>query len=159
MNKVKPIPDGYDTLIPVLTVRGGAKAIDWYKKALGATEKFRMSPPNDPEKIGHAELLIHGRVLMLNEENPQWRTQSPQSIQGSSPVSIMIYVENVDALFEKVTSLGAKPLMPPMDMFWGDRFGKFIDPFGHYWAIATHTQDLTPEQIAKGAEEAFKKGC
>jgi len=71
----------------------------------------------------------------------------------------MIYVENVDAVFQKVTSLGAKALMPPMDMFWGDRFGKFIDPFGHYWAIATHTKDLTPEEIAKGAEEAFKKGC
>ena len=159
MNKVKPIPDGYDSLIPVLTVRGGASAIDWYKKLFGATEKFRMPLPNDPQKIAHAEIVVYGRVLMLNEENPQWGTQSPQSIQGSSPVAVMIYVENVDALFAKAQSLGAKPIMPPMDMFWGDRFGKFIDPFGHQWAIATHIKDMTPEEMAKDAEEAFKKGC
>jgi PhnB protein len=159
MNKVKPIPDGYDSLIPVLTVRGGAAAIDWYKKLFGATEKFRMPVPNDPEKIAHGEIVIYGRVLMLNEENPQWGTQSPQSIQGSPPVSVMIYVPDVDALFAKAQSLGAKPLMPPMDMFWGDRFGKFIDPFGHHWAIATHIKDMTPEEMAKGAAEAFKSEC
>jgi PhnB protein len=159
MATAKAIPDGYDSLIPVLTVRGGAAAMDWYKKLFGATEKMRMPFPDDPQKIAHGELIVYGRVLMLNEENPQWSTQSPQSIQGSSPVSVMIYVPDVDALFAKAQSLGAKPIMPPMDMFWGDRFGKFVDPFGHLWAIATHTKDPTPEEIAKGAQEAFTKKC
>jgi PhnB protein len=159
MSNAKPIPDGYDSLIPVLTVRNGAQAIEWYKTLFGAIEKMRMPFPDDPQKIAHAELLVYGRVLMLNEENPQWGTQSPLSIKGSSPVSVMIYVENVDVLFAKAQSLGAKPMMPPMDMFWGDRFGKFIDPFGHQWAIATHTKDMTHEEMAKGAEEAFKQKC
>ncbi|HEY0550342.1 MAG TPA: VOC family protein [Verrucomicrobiae bacterium] len=159
MNKVKPIPDGCDGLIPVLTVRGGANAMEWYKKLFGATERMRMPVPGDPQKIAHGELVVYGRVLMLNEENPQWRTQSPQSIQGPPPTTVMIYVPDVDALFARAQSLGAKPLMPPTDMFWGDRFGKFLDPFGHQWAIATHTRDLTPEEIEKGAAEAFKNEC
>ena len=159
MSKVKAVPEGYDSLIPVLTVRGGANAIDWYKKLFGATEKMRMTMPHDPQKVGHAEIVVYGHVLMLNDENPQWGTQSPLSITGPSPVTVMIYVPDVDALFAKAQSLGAKPLMPPADMFWGDRFAKFEDPFGHRWAIATHTKDLTPEEMAKGAEEAFKKSC
>jgi uncharacterized glyoxalase superfamily protein PhnB len=159
MNNVKPIPDGCDSLIPVLTVRGGGDAIDWYKKLFGATERFRMPFPNDSQKIAHAEIVIFGRVLMLNEENPQWGTQSPLSIQGAPPTSVMIYVPDVDALFARAQSLGAKPLMPPADMFWGDRFGKFIDPFGHQWAIATHVKDPTPEELAQGAADAFKSEC
>lgn len=156
MSNAKPIPDGYDSLIPVLCVRGGAKAIEWYKQLFGAAEKFRMPFPNDPQKLAHAEIVVYGRVLMLNDENPEWGQLSPLSLNGS-PVTVMIYVKDVDALFAKAQSLGAKPVMPPMDMFWGDRFGKFADPFGHLWAIATHIKDVTPEEMARGAQEAFKQ--
>jgi PhnB protein len=157
MNKVKPIPDGYDSLIPVLCVRGGAKALEWYKQLFNATEKLVMPDPSDPEKIGHAELVVHGRILMLGEESPEWNQLSPASFNNQSPVTVMIYVPDTDAVFNKAISMGAQTLMPPTDMFWGDRFCKFSDPFGHRWAIATHIKDPTPEELAKGAEECMKQ--
>ena len=159
MNKAKPIPDGYDSLIPYLVCRGAAKAMDWYKQVFDATEKVRMSHPTNPDVVMHGEIQIRGHYLMLGEENPKYGALSPLSCQGMPPVGVMIYVPDVDALFARAQSLGAKPLMPPQEMFWGDRYGKFVDPFGHQWSVATHVKDPTPEEIAKGAEEAFKKGC
>jgi uncharacterized glyoxalase superfamily protein PhnB len=107
----------------------------------------------------HAEIQIRGHYLMLGDENPQLGALSPLSLNGPPPVGVMLYVPDVDAVFTKAQSLGAKPLMPPKEMFWGDRYGKFTDPFGHQWAVATHVKDPTSEEIAKGAAEAFKKGC
>ena len=157
MSKAKPIPDGYDALIPYLVCRGAAKAIDWYKQVFGATEKLRMSPPDQPTIVMHAELQIRGHYLMLGDENPQRGALSPLSLNGPPPGGVMVYVPDVDAVFAKAQSLGAKPIMPPTEMFWGDRYGKFTDPFGHQWSVATHIKDPTPEEIAKGAEEACKQ--
>jgi PhnB protein len=151
----KPIPDGYDALIPYLVVRGASKAIDFYKQLFGATELHRMPYPNNPEMLAHAEIKIRDHVLMLGDENAQMNCLSPQSLNGPSPVSVMIYVPDVDATFKKASAMGVNVMMPPTDMFWGDRFAKFIDPFGHLWAVATHKKDVTPEELAKGAAAAF----
>ena len=148
----QPIPAGYDALIPSLVVRDAAKAIQFYQDVFGATEKMRMPYP-DGSKIAHAELLIRNHVLMLGDENPQMGVLAPAANASPPPHAIMIYVENVDATFNKALSKGAKALMPPMDMFWGDRYGKFMDPFGHLWGVATHAKDVSPEEMAKGAAE------
>lgn len=151
----KAIPDGYDALIPSVIVRDAAKAIEFYKEVLGAVELMRMPYPDSP-KIAHAELKIRNHVLMLGDENPQMGAMAPPP--GASPSSsIMIYVPDVDAIFNKAVSKGAKPVMPPMDMFWGDRYGKFVDPFGHLWGIATHKKDVSPEEMAQGAAAWGKK--
>lgn len=152
----KPIPEGLDSLIPYLCVRDAAKAIEFYKAVFDATESVRMPSP-DGKKVVHAELKIRGHVLMLGEENPEMGALGPQPNGPPPPVSVMFYVADVDGLFKRATANGAKPLMPPMDMFWGDRYGKFIDPFGHQWGVATHIKDVTPEEMAKGAEEWAKK--
>ena len=145
----KLIPDGYDSLIPSIIVRDAAKAIEFYKDVFGATEMMRMNYPGSP-KIAHAELKIRNHVLMLGDENPQMGAVAPQS--GAPPsTSVMVYVSDVDAIFNKAVAKGAKGTMPPMDMFWWDRYGKFIDPFGHQWGVATHTKDVSPEEMAKGA--------
>jgi uncharacterized glyoxalase superfamily protein PhnB len=152
----KPIPDGYDALLPYFVVRGAANAIEFYKDVFGATELVRMPSP-DGKKIMHAEIKIHGHVLMLGDENPQMGAVAPQPNGPPPPASVMFYTEDVDALFKKAVAKGAKGLMPPMDMFWGDRYGKFLDPFGHLWGVATHKKDVSPEEMAKGAEEWAKK--
>ena len=130
----KPIPDGYDALIPSMIVRDAAKAIEFYKDVLGATELMRMPYP-DGQKIAHAELKIRNHVLMLGDECPEMGALAPQQTGAPPPAGIMLYVDDVDKLFNKAVAKGAKSLMPPMDMFWGDRYGKFIDPFGHQWLI------------------------
>jgi PhnB protein len=155
-NKVNPIPDGYHTITPFIVVNDGAKAIEFYKELFGATELHRMTCPESAQ-VMHAEIKIRNHVLMLGDENPEMNCYGPLSLNKPSPVSIMIYVNDVDALFSKAVTMGAKGSMPPMDMFWGDRFGKFVDPFGHQWAVATHIKDVTPEEMAKGAEEMFKE--
>lgn len=152
----KPIPDGYDALIPYLVVRGAAKAIDFYKELFGATELMRMPYP-DGNLLAHAEIKIRNHVLMLGDENPQFNALSPLSLNGPSPVSVMIYVSDVDAIFKKAQAMGAKIVMPPMDAFWGDRFGKFADPFGHLWSVATHKKDMSPAEMANAAREAFSQ--
>jgi PhnB protein len=152
----KPIPDGYDSLIPYLVVRNAAKAIEFYKELFGATEKERMTYPGS-DKIMHAEIKIRDHVLMLGDENPSFGSRSPQAMDGPPPASVFIYVPDVDALYEKAVRLGAKGLMPPGDMFWGDRYGKFVDPFGHHWGIATHQKDCTQAELQAGAAEWFKK--
>lgn len=156
MSKVKPIPDGYSTVTPTLTVREAAKAIEFYKRAFDAQEIFRFPSP-DGKTIMHAEIKIGNSIVMLNDEFPQMDCRSPQSIGGTGS-SIFLYVNDADATFNKAVSAGAKPLMPLMDAFWGDRFGSIQDPYGHVWSIATHKKDMTHEEIKK-AQEVFKNQC
>jgi PhnB protein len=141
---VKPVPEGYHTVTPYLIVSGGAKAIDFYKRALGATERMRLEGPDG--KIGHAEIEIGDSVIMLADEFPEMGAKGPQTI-GGTPVGICLYVENADARFEQAVKAGAKIERPLQDQFYGDRSGTVIDPFGHKWTIATHIEDVPPEEI------------
>jgi PhnB protein len=142
--KVKPIPDGYHSVTPYLTVDNAAKAIAFYKQAFGAEELYRIPAPND--KVGHAELQIGDSRIMLADESPDMNARSPKSV-GGTPVSLLIYVEDVDTVFKKAISAGAKQLQALEDKFYGDRSGCVADPFGHQWYISTHKEDLTPEEI------------
>ena len=152
MSKVKPIPEGYHTATPYLIIKNAARAIDFYKKAFGATEHMRMADPSG--RVMHAEIQIGDSRIMIADEFPEMGARSPESL-GGSPVSIFLYVEDVDALAKQATSAGAKVLMPVQDQFWGDRYGKLTDPFGHVWDIATHKEDVAPEEIHKRAAAAF----
>ena len=154
MSKVKAIPDGYHTATPYLIIKDAARAIEFYKTAFGATEIMRMAEPSG--KVTHAEIKIGNSPIMLADEFPEMGARSPQTI-GGSPVSIFLYVENVDALANQAIAAGAKVLMPVQDQFWGDRYGKLADPFGHLWDIATHKEDVAPEEIHKRAAAAFGK--
>jgi uncharacterized glyoxalase superfamily protein PhnB len=156
----KPIPDGFNTLSAHVVVRGADQAIEFYKKAFGAEEITRIPGPGG-KGIMHAELKIGDSMLMMCEEFPDMGAKSPAAI-GGSPVTLHLYVQDVDQAFDRAVSAGATVKMPVTDMFWGDRYGRLTDPFGHEWSIATHKQDLTPEEISKGAETAFSKsscGC
>jgi PhnB protein len=146
MSTVKPIPDGYHTITPHLAVRDAAKAIDFYARAFGAEELYRMPGPGGV--VMHAELRVGDSIVMLGEENPQMGASSPQTI-GGSPVSLLLYVKDVDASFARASAAGCAVQMPPTDMFWGDRYGKLQDPFGHHWALATHKEDVSPEEMAR----------
>jgi len=152
MTNVKPIPPGYTTATPSITLDDTSKAIEFYKKALGATERMRMLGPDG--KIMHAEIQIGNSFIMLNDECKGQR--SARSI-GASPVSFYLYVEKADAAFQKAVSAGGKQVMPVTDMFWGDRMGSFEDPFGIHWTIATHVKDVTPEEMKRGQEEFMKE--
>jgi len=152
----KPIPNGYDALIPCAIVRDASKAIEFYQAVFDATEIMRMAYPNS-SKIAHAEIKIREHVFMLGDENPQMGAVAPQPGGAPPPASVMIYVDDVDKVFTKAVAKGAKSMMPPMDMFWGDRYGKFLDPFGHLWGVATHKKDMSPEEMAKGAAEWGKQ--
>jgi PhnB protein len=149
---VKPVPDGYHTVTPYLIVKDGARAIEFYKNAFGAKEIFRMLGPDG--KIGHAEIQIGDSRIMLGSESPQMGSRSPETLKGT-PVGIFVYLEDVDAAFKRAVSAGAKEQQPPQDMFWGDRYGKVIDPFGHEWQLATHKEDLTPEEVGRRAKAAM----
>lgn len=149
-NNVKPVPAGYHTVTPYLVVRDGAKAIDFYSRAFGAKELGRMDGPDG--KVMHAELQLGDSRIMLSEE--MMGNKSPQSL-GGSPVSVFLYVEDVDSVFQQAIDAGAKADMPPADMFWGDRYGKLTDPFGHQWGMATHIEDVAPEEMGKRAEAAM----
>ncbi len=151
---VKAIPDGYHSVTPYLIVRNGAAAIDWYKRALGAIETLRLDGPNG--SIGHAEVKIGDSHVMLADEMPDMGYRSPQSI-GATPVSLMVYVEDVDARFKQAVAAGAKVKKPVEDQFYGDRTGTLEDPFGHVWTIATHTEDLSHEEIVRRMA-AYMKG-
>jgi len=153
MPKVKPIPDGYHTITPYLTIRGAAQAIEFYKKAFGAEELSRMTAPDG--RLGHAELRIGDSIFMLGDEFPEMGGKGPQTL-GGTPVGLFLYVNDVDAAFARATAAGAKVTMPLADMFWGDRYGKLADPFGHEWSLGTHKEDVKPEEMARRAEEAFK---
>ncbi len=148
--KVEAVPKAYGSLTPGLAIRGAADAIAFYVKAFGAKELSRMPGPDG--KLMHAELKIGDRILMLGDESPEMGSPSPQTLGGSA-VALMHYVKDVDAVFARAVAAGAKSLFPPADMFWGDRYGQVVDPFGHRWSIATHKADLTPRQMAKGMDE------
>ncbi|HEU5248672.1 MAG TPA: VOC family protein [Thermoanaerobaculia bacterium] len=148
----KPIPDGYHSVTPYLCVKGGEKAIEFYKKAFGATEIMRMPAPGG--KIGHCELQIGDSRVMLADEFPEMEFLSPQSI-GGSPVTMHLYVEDVDATVASATGAGATLTRPVKDEFYGDRAGQVQDPFGHRWYVSTHKEDLTMEEIDKRREAAF----
>jgi PhnB protein len=147
---VKPIPDGYHSVQPYLAVDDAAKAIDWYKQAFGATERFRMDGPGGT--IGHAELQIGDSVLMLSDPFPQASTKPPKELSGTTS-SVMLYVEDVDATVKQAVDAGATVTMEISDQFWGDRFGSITDPFGHSWSIATHVEDVSPEEMEKRSAE------
>ena len=148
----KPIPDGFHTLTPHLVVSDAAKAIEFYQKAFGAKEAERMMTP-DNKAVMHAQIKIGNSVLMLGSEFPP-HCLSPKS-RGGTSVTLHIYVENADAAFDRAVKAGCNAKMPMSDQFWGDRYGQVEDPFGHVWSIATHTQDLTKEQIAEKAKAFF----
>ena len=147
---VSPIPSGYHSVTPYLIVNDAARAIGFYQRAFGATELFRLGGPDG--KIGHAEIKIGNSPIMLADELPDGGYRGPQSI-GGTPVSLMIYVEDVDRMFAQAVAAGAKEQRPVQDQFYGDRCGTLIDPFGHVWTIATHIEDVSPEEIDK----RFKK--
>jgi len=153
-SKVKPIPENYHSVTPYLTVNDAARAIDFYKRAFGAKEVVRMDGPAG--KIAHAELKIGDSMLMLSDEMPGAGCRAPQSVGGTT-VSIFLYVEDVDSVYKQAVSAGAKGNAPPSDMFWGDRFGKLTDPFGHAWALATHIEDVAPAEMARRGKEAMAK--
>lgn len=150
-SKPKPIPDGYHTATPYLIVKGAAQAIEFYKKAFGATELLRMEQPGG--KVGHAEIKIGDSTIMLADEAPDVDARSPQTI-GGSPVSILLYVEDVDAVFTKAVAAGAAVQRPVANQFYGDRTGGVKDPFGHVWYIATHVEDVSPDEMRKRAAAA-----
>jgi PhnB protein len=152
---VNPVPEGYPRLTPYLIVDGASAAIDFYSSVLGATERMRMDAPDG--KIGHAEVEIGDSVVMLADENPEMNARGPRSI-GGSPVSLMVYVEDVDAVFEGALKAGAKELRPVENQFYGDRLGAFEDPFGHEWNVASHVEDVPPEEMEKRAAEAAQAG-
>jgi len=150
---VKPIPDGYSSVTPYLIVNDAAGAIAFYQQTLGAKERFRMSGTEG--KVGHAELQIGDSVVMLADEFPQMGATSPQSL-GGTPVSLLVYVEDVDTVAGRFVAAGAKTLRAIQNQFYGDRSGTFLDPFGHKWTIATHVEDVLPEEMHRRSE-AFKK--
>jgi len=152
--KAQPIPQGYHSVTPYLTVKDAARAIDFYQRAFGAKEVMRMNGPEG--KITHAELKIGGSMIMLADEMPGNNSKSPQSLGGTT-VGIFLYTEDVDHVFRQAVSAGAKVEMPLDDMFWGDRYGKVTDPFGHSWSLATHKEDVAPEEMKKRAKEAMAK--
>ena len=147
---VKPIPDGYGAVTPSLVVKDARKAMEFYKKAFGATESYRLDAPDGG--IMHAEVRIWGAPIMLSEENAKMGCLAPASLPGR-PSSLYVYVDDVDAAFDRAVQAGAKVEQPVTDMFWGDRFGTVSDPAGHFWSLATHKQDLSNEEIKRGAEK------
>ena len=145
MANVKPIPEGYHSITPYLIIDGAAAALEYYKKAFGAIELFRMEHEG---KIGHAEMKIGDSPFMLADEHPAEGQRGPKSL-GGSPVGIMIYVPEVDTIFKQAIAAGGTEVKPLTDQFYGDRSGTLTDPFGHVWTVATHTEDVAPEEIEK----------
>jgi PhnB protein len=149
---VQPIPEGYHTVTPYLAVDDAAQAIEYYKQAFGAKERVRMDTPDG--KIGHAEIEIGDSLVMLADPFPQSSTTPPKELGGTSS-SIFMYVEDVDAVVKQAVDAGATVTMEVADQFWGDRFGTVTDPFGHSWSLATHIEDLSPEEIAERGKAAM----
>jgi PhnB protein len=152
---VNPIPDGYPRVTPYLIVDGGSAAIDFYTSVLGATERMRMPAPED--KVGHAELEIGDSVIMLADEAPDMDARGPRAV-GGTPVSLHVYVEDADSVFERAVQAGAKALRPVEDRFYGDRSGSFEDPFGHQWHVATHVEDIPADEMKERAAAASSTG-
>ena len=152
MSQVQPIPDGMHTVTPHLICADAAKAIEFYQQAFNATEMMRLPGPNG--KLMHACIRIGDSLVMLVDENPQWECLGPLALKGS-PVTIHLQVEDVDAVFAQAVKAGAKVTMPVENMFWGDRYGRIEDPFGHQWSIATHVRDVSADEI----QQAATAGC
>lgn len=152
MQKPQPIPPGFHAVTPHLVVRDATRAIDFYRRAFGAEESFRMTSP-DGRVVMHAELRIRDSVVMLAEENEAQGTRSPLALGGSG-CTIALYVDDCDAAFARATAAGAKALMPPADMFWGDRYALVADPSGHAWSIATHVRDVSPDEMRAALAQA-----
>jgi PhnB protein len=155
----QPIPPGHEHLIPHLVCDPCAEAIEFYKKAFGAEEMFRMAAP-DGRRIMHASIRIGASFIYLVDDFPEFcegKSESPKTLKGT-PVTIHRYVKDCDAAIKRAQDAGATVVMPPMDMFWGDRYGVVVDPFGHKWSMATHIKDLTPEEMKAGMDEAFAQG-
>jgi len=155
MAKVKPIPDEYPRITPYLIVDGAGAAIGFYGTVFGATERMRMPAPGD--KIGHCELQIGDSLIMLADESPEMGQRSPKSI-GGSPVTISVYVEDVDETFDRAVKAGATVVRAVEDQFYGDRSGQFEDPYGHRWSVASHMEDVPPAEMAKRASEFMAEG-
>jgi PhnB protein len=155
MSPAKPIPDGYPRVSPYLVVDNATKAIDFYTQVLGATERMRMPAPGG--KIGHAELQFDDSVVMLADEYPEMGAVSPKSV-GGTPVTLGLYLEDVDKTFDAAVQAGAKALRPVEDQFYGDRSGQIEDPFGHRWSLSTHIEDVSPDEMAKRAQQAMGGG-
>jgi PhnB protein len=152
MADVKPIPDGYPQVTPYLCVDGAKAAIEFYSNVLGARERMHMPGPDG--KIGHAELELGESLIMLADEFPEMGIRGPKAV-GGTPVMIMIYVEDADAVFDAAVAAGATSLRPVENQFYGDRTGQFEDPFGHRWSVATHVEDVPPDEMEKRAAEAM----
>jgi PhnB protein len=152
---VEPIPASYPRVTPYLIVDGASAAIDFYTSVLGATERMRMSAPEG--RVGHAELDLGDSVIMLADESPEVDARSPSTV-GGSPVSLHVYVEDADATFKRALDAGAKTLQPVEDKFYGDRSGSFEDPFGHRWNVATHVEDVPPDEMESRAAAAMSAG-
>jgi PhnB protein len=150
----KPIPEGYHSVTPYLIVKGAARALEFYKKAFNATELYRLEGPGGT--IGHAEFQIGNSRMMLADEFPDMGARSPETI-GGSPIGLCIYTEDVDALFTQALAAGGKQERPVTDQFYGDRSGTLRDPFGHQWTLATHKEDVSPEEMTRRMEAAMKK--
>jgi PhnB protein len=146
----KPIPEGYQSVIPYLTVDDGEKAVEFYRRAFGATERSRMATPDG--KIAHCELEIGDSVVMLSDAFPQFSTRPPKELGGTS-IGLFMYVEDVDEAIQTAADAGATITAPAEDQFWGDRFGQVQDPFGHMWQIATRVEELTPDEVGRRAQE------
>jgi PhnB protein len=152
MANVKPIPEGYPQVTPYLAVDGADAAIKFYGDVFGATERVRMPAPGG--KVGHAELQLGDSLIMLADEFPDMGSRSPKAV-GGTPVTISVYVEDVDSIFDRAIKAGAKALRPVENQFYGDRTGTFEDPFGHHWSVATHVEDVPPDEMAKRMAEAM----
>jgi PhnB protein len=152
MSPVKSIPDGHRTVTPYLAIKNAAKALEFYQKAFGATETYKLTLPDG--RVGHAEIRLGDSVIMLADEFPEYGGKSPQSL-GGSPVSIHLYVEDVDAFFKRALAAGARERKPVMDQFYGDRSGQLEDPFGHLSWVATHKEDIAPSEMQKRVQAMF----
>ena len=152
---VKPVPEGYHTVTPYLVMKGASEAIDFYTKVFGAKEVVRMDGPGG--SIGHAEIMIGDSFIMLADESPEMGFQGPEAV-GGTPVSLVIYIEDVDAVFARALAAGATEKKPLKDQFYGDRSGTITDPFGHVWTISTHKEDVSPEEMDKRMKEMMSSG-
>lgn len=154
---VKPVPEGYHTVTPYLVVKDAKRALEYYKRAFGA--ETTMSMPSPDGRVMHAEMRIGNSMVFVSDEFPDMAPQirAPESTGGTVTGSIFLYVPDVDAVVKRAVGAGARVTLPVADMFWGDRFGKVADPFGHHWGIATHKEDLTPQEMKKRGDEFHKK--
>ena len=155
MANAKPIPEGYPQVTPYLAVEDANRAIEWYSTVFGTRERMRLGAPDG--KVGHAELELGDSLLMLADEFPEMGMRSPKAV-GGTPVTISLYVDDVDSVFERAVQGGAKPLRQVEDQFYGDRVGSFEDPFGHRWSVATHVEDVPPDEMERRAAEAMDGG-